>query len=975
VLALQAALINKDQFAEACSAWTTRKETPLADLLEQRGMLSAPDRREVERLVQRHLRSHRGDAAASLVAVVDEEARLVLSTVDDSGIRRSLDSLPEPGEHVIVSTAAYTPQVRERYTLTRLHARGGIGQVWLARDGDLGREVALKELRPGREESALAWQRFVAEAQITGQLEHPGIVPVYELVKPSGERTAFYTMRFLRGRTLSRAARAFHKRRSRGRSGNLDQFALLNAFVGVCNAVAYAHSRGVIHRDLKGDNVVLGDFGEAVVLDWGLAKVLGRPEGESPAPPVAVDLAGGRGATVEGQVLGTPAYMAPEQARGRLDQITERTDVYGLGTILYEILTGVAPFRGDDTQELLRQVREEEPPRPREVVPAPPALEAICLKAMSKRPADRYPAAGELAADVQRWLADEPVTAYREPVHRRVVRWGRQHPALVAAAAVLLLAVAAGGLWLKYDRDARVALAARDAALREGMVHAELQGAGQQLRRGDLDKAREAVERAQDRLVGGPGDLQQQVRQARGDLDMVVRLEEVLLLETFTAGKHENTAADAAYAAAFQTYGLDLATLEAAAAADRIQASSIREQLVIALDDWIFVKPRGDAAGRERLLAVVRLADTDAWRQRLRDPARQKDRPALEELARSQEVAGQPPSILVHLGKYLAQVGGWSAAVEVLGQAQRRFPGDFWVNYSLAMSLNEQKPARPAQAIGFFRAALAIRPQSRIAHFSLARALLNEQLTAEAVAHFRQADLLAGGGGRSFDALVRMGDQLIREGEYSRAAGYFQAARELLAEEDTRREAVQALIRNAEHLVQLEGRVQAVARGAAPPESPDDKVLLAFIAQQKSRLYATSARLYREAFAARPQLAEDMQRQIRYNAACAAALSGVGQGDDAAVLDGPARAAWRKQALAWLRADLEFWAKTVRGGPPQARLAARATLLHWQEDPDFAGDPTHAALQKLPPGQPPDGTLLGVVVGGLLHKTPGGGGR
>ena len=161
---------------------------------------------------------------------------------------------------------------RERYTLTHLHAKGGMGQVWLARDGALGRQIALKELRPDQADNSIVCSRFLYEAKITAQLEHPGIVPVYEL----GEGDVpYYTMRFVRGRTLSEAIRAYHKKRAAGFADSVGKVELLTAFVNVCHAVAYAHSRGIIHRDLKGQNVVLGDFGEVMVLDWGLAKRVG----------------------------------------------------------------------------------------------------------------------------------------------------------------------------------------------------------------------------------------------------------------------------------------------------------------------------------------------------------------------------------------------------------------------------------------------------------------------------------------------------------------------------------------------------------------------------------------------------------------------------------------------------------------------------------------------------------------------------
>jgi serine/threonine-protein kinase len=342
----------------------------------------------------------------------------------------------------------------ERYTKTRPHAQGGIGQVWLARDGVLGREVALKELRPEHADRPEAWARFLAEARITGQLEHPGVVPVYELAQRPGDDRPFYAMRFVRGRTLSEASRACHESRQAGRAGPLELLALLNAFVAVCQAVAYAHARGVIHRDLKGDNVVLGDFGEAVVLDWGLAKVVGGPgrhggEGEGETgravpPPVSLHDTGRRQETAQGQVLGTPAYMSPEQAAGRQDEVGEPSDVYGLGALLYEVLTAQAPFRGADVHEILRRVLDEPPRPPRAVVATtPPALEAVCLKALAKNPADRYPSAAALAQDVQRYLAGEPVAAYPEPLAARLGRWASRHRTLVTtAAATLLVALA-----------------------------------------------------------------------------------------------------------------------------------------------------------------------------------------------------------------------------------------------------------------------------------------------------------------------------------------------------------------------------------------------------------------------------------------------------------------------------------------------------------------------------------------------------
>ncbi len=251
-------------------------------------------------------------------------------------------------------------------------------------------------------------------------------------------------MRFVKGRTLAEAVGAYHAERKDRRIGPFELRELLEAFVGVCHAVAYAHSRGVIHRDLKGQNVVLGDFGEVVVLDWGLAKVVGRTD-ETLTPPVALEHPEGRDETMQGQVLGTPAYMSPEQAEGRWELVDRHTDVYGLGAILYEILCGQPPFDGSNTVEVLRKVVTETPRPPRSVSSGvSPALEAICLKALAKKPVDRYANAGMLAAEVRRWMADEPVLSYRDSLANRAGRWARRHRPLVAGVAALLVAAVVG---------------------------------------------------------------------------------------------------------------------------------------------------------------------------------------------------------------------------------------------------------------------------------------------------------------------------------------------------------------------------------------------------------------------------------------------------------------------------------------------------------------------------------------------------
>ncbi|MDR3635519.1 MAG: serine/threonine-protein kinase [Isosphaeraceae bacterium] len=446
VLALQDDLITERQFTDACSLWVLRRDKPLAEVLIDRGWINAANRVEVEQRLQRKLKKHGGDVRASLADVAGAEVRDVIRQVESPLIRQSLQMLPPAPSFVRVETLvrATGTEHRSRYTLSRLHAEGGLGKVWIARDTDLNREVALKEIRADRTIVPEASLRFLKEAQVTGQLEHPNIVPVYELGRRPEDNQPFYTMRFVRGQTLRDAIASYHEKRGAGKGDALGRQKLLSALVSVCQAIAYAHSRGVIHRDLKPENVVLGAFGEVVVLDWGLSKVVDQPEA-SEKDLQTVHLTQEASVKATFGIIGTPAYMAPEQAEGRHELVDVRTDVYGLGAILFEILTGHTPVEGNTVEEVLRRVTSRDARRARDVVAdVPRALDAICFKALAKVRADRYQKAAELAEDVQRWMADEPVTAYRDPLSARLFRWARRHRPLVAGMAALLATAVVG---------------------------------------------------------------------------------------------------------------------------------------------------------------------------------------------------------------------------------------------------------------------------------------------------------------------------------------------------------------------------------------------------------------------------------------------------------------------------------------------------------------------------------------------------
>jgi serine/threonine-protein kinase len=328
----------------------------------------------------------------------------------------------------------------------RFHAAGALGEVFTARNAELNRDVALKFLKPERSGDPDSHRRFLLEAEVTGQLEHPGVVPIYALGTDSNGSPC-YAMRFVRGETFQDAIEAFHAAEKAGRDPSERSLALrelLGRFVSICGTMGYAHSRGILHRDLKPKNVMLGRFDETLVVDWGLAKPFVRGESDRWMDEEALTPSSGSGEAGSGTptvgAVGTLGYMSPEQAEGRWQEVGPASDIFGLGAILYAILTGRPPYRARMIEEILEKVKRCEFRRPRQLKPGVPrALEAICLKAVARRPEERYATAPDLAADVRRWLADEPVTAYAEPPAARARWWMRRHRALVSSAVAALV--------------------------------------------------------------------------------------------------------------------------------------------------------------------------------------------------------------------------------------------------------------------------------------------------------------------------------------------------------------------------------------------------------------------------------------------------------------------------------------------------------------------------------------------------------
>ncbi|HQX50084.1 MAG TPA: protein kinase, partial [Planctomycetaceae bacterium] len=437
VLAFESDLLSLPQLTAACRVWAADKSQSLADLLVRRGWISAEDRAFIEKQLERKLAKHQDDPRVTLNAVTRGDVCDALKALADADINQSLSSWPAGGPVLVesVGESSTDSSAKSRYTWLSEVGKGGLGKVWLARDNYLAREVALKEIVPGSA-SKDAIRMLIKEAQITGQLQHPNIVPVYEVNR--GGRP-FYTMKLVKGETLSKAIQQHHGQfaisspkvapdtlhtfvqtatpKSGGAAGPADHVAamslsmlrLMSVFLNVCDALAYAHSRGVIHRDLKPQNIVLGDYGEAIVLDWGLARKLDQKDNDAASIRVTGDAQ--TEATQAGSIMGSPPYMAPEQATGQIDMIDQRTDIYGLGAILFEILTGRAPHRkvgNESIVNLLHRIATGETPHVRDIEPRiPEELDAICAKAMAKSCVERYQTTKDLKAAILEFQVHE----------------------------------------------------------------------------------------------------------------------------------------------------------------------------------------------------------------------------------------------------------------------------------------------------------------------------------------------------------------------------------------------------------------------------------------------------------------------------------------------------------------------------------------------------------------------------------------
>jgi eukaryotic-like serine/threonine-protein kinase len=715
-------------------------------------------------------------------------------------VRPKSDAMPTPAE------------AGDRYQLSGEIARGGMGAVLRGRDVDLGRDLAVKVLLEKYRNRPDVAQRFIGEAQITGQLQHPGIVPVYDIGR-FGERP-FFTMKLVKGRTLA----ALLGERC---DPAADQQRFLNISLQVAQTIAYAHAKGVIHRDLKPGNIMVGAFGEVQVMDWGLAKVLAQggvadEERASRAHLVPEDVTTIRTArstgsgdsfgsvTEAGSLLGTPAYMPPEQANGDISILDRRADVFGLGAILCETLTGKPPYVGRSSEEVRRKacngdladtiVRLEGSGADMELI----ELTQRCLAAeASDRPKDAQAVADALKAHLNglRERLHQAELAEAEANARAREEAKRRRLTLALAGTVLVALMVGGGswLWMKNEREARQMALSRDVneALNRATAFREQARAATTGSAALLAQAREQAQRALALVETGPADavliaqvsqLQTALNQEEKDHKLVAALEEAKLAqaESVTENRFAMELAVPLFREAFRAYGLAVGEGDPSAVAERIKQrpAAIQAAILAALDEWDALAVNASLQitepHREWLQAVVSAAESeDSWSRQVRAARAEKDktsqREALERLATGADETKIPAMALNQLALRLAP----APRVALLRRAQLQYPGDFWINQNLGLALGKVNPPQLDEAVRFQTACVAMRPDSSGARNNLGNALKRKGELDAAIVSFRKAIELAP---KNFLAHLNLGEAFFEKGEWNKAIASYRNA-------------------------------------------------------------------------------------------------------------------------------------------------------------------------------------------------------
>lgn len=683
--------------------------------------------------------------------LIDEEVAALLPDLDTQRDPDGIRPLTPPGE---------LPQV-PGYRVEGVLGSGGMGVVYRAWHLRLKRAVALKMLLAGPCARREELERFQREAQAVAGLRHPNIVQVYDVGDVDGR--PYFTMEFMERGDLAEKVQGVPQPARHAAA----------LIATLADAIHVAHQSGIVHRDLKPGNILLTADGTPKVTDFGLAL---RLQGEG-AP------------TLSGAPMGTPSYMSPCQARGDKSALGPATDVYALGAILYELLTGRPPFHAESATATLQQVVADEPVPPSQLNPRVPRdLETICLKCLNKEPHQRYASAQSLAEDLRRFERGEPIKA--RPVGRaeRAVRWVRRRPALSAALAAGVLLALTLVVTVAWWYGQRTALESAAVAYAE----ADLSESEQLRDKGDLKTSAEVLRRARDRLGEYvPPELRDRLQTAFAMLELVTRLDAIRLnraavgMEAMNravpdrlyddfreAGRVNRVRADREYEEEFRMAGLATVGEDPEVVAARVRTSRAGPAVVAALDDWLFCT--ADPKRRAWLADVSRKADPHSWRNRVRDPTAWADPARLDELAATAPEGRESVQLLVTLGERLhADENPW-VTLEFLKKVQQTHPTDFYANFLLGNILFATNDFRAAT--DYFRAATVLRPDSAIAWYDLGVALIETGRLDEAAAALDRCLRLDPNAGW---AHAQLGVARLKQGKMDAAIDHLRRARRL----------------------------------------------------------------------------------------------------------------------------------------------------------------------------------------------------
>ncbi|HTU88532.1 MAG TPA: protein kinase [Gemmataceae bacterium] len=1029
-----------------------------------------------------------------------------LALLDDLG--RSVSAVADSA--VAESRECSLAGVLGDFRIVREVGRGGMGVVYEAEQVSLRRRVALKVLPFAATMDPRHLQRFHNEAQAAACLHHTNIVPVYFVGSERGVH--FYAMQFIDGQPLSEHIHQMRRLEKKAPTAGEEMTAVYQSPPGevastplpaaemtpltgegrhsrayyrkvaelgiqAAEALDHAHQLGIVHRDIKPANLLLDGRGNLWVTDFGLAHV---QHGEASL-------------TGTGQMVGTPRYMSPEQALAKRVPIDHRTDVYSLGVTLYELLALRPAFTSEDRHELLRQIAFEEPAKPRRLERAVPAeLETIVLKAMEKRPQDRYATAQELADDLRRWLLDQPIRARRPTLLQRAQKWLRRRPGVKWAAVAVLLVVAAAAVLStvvvqreklrtqaalaaesKRRQQTRDALDAMTSQLMEDWL--SKQGAVLPKHKAFLEKVLAfyeefAVDTGQDEptragvaaaymrvgIIRNKLGLREAAETAyvsarqlftqliadfptdpayrKGLADSYYMFGEMLLLsgqrleeaeEAFRASLplRQQLAAELPAVPDYR-HNLAYSHVQLGAALEHIDrlkeaeeayraGLNLREQLARELPTVRYYQTqvagshinlatviqktgrlkeaeehmRGGVAAYQQFAADFPTAENRkvlAWAYYCQgnllldlDRLKEAEKAHRASLAISQQLVAEFPSVLLyreHLANDYNNLVGSLQRQGLLDEALTQCRKAIQLRKDVALYHSNlgkilRLKGQLDEAIDECREAIRLKKDYAEPHCDLGTALAEKGQIEKAIAEFRAAIRLR----KDFaEAHCNLGQALMQKGRFAEALGYRRRGHELGSKDPHWRYPSAQWVRNCERLVELDGKLPAILSGQKQPADNAERLALAQLCQLPCKqLNAAALRFYREAFAEEPKLADDLNAQHRYNAACAAALAGCGQGADADKLDAKERTRLRQQALDWLRADLKAYRQAMEKSAGKAGPAIAQQMQHWLKDDDFAGVCGDEALAKLPAEERSAWRKLWADVAEMLAKAQG----